>query len=189
MDRGFPSFHGILGRLGGFGVLGFPSFLTSDGRFPGFSSFPVSTLLLHRLVALGIPVVLLHFPSFSSFPTINRGFPDFPGFPSIHISFPSIHISFPSFPAAEGGGEDDPSFPAVGPSVVEERGERIGGSRVSAGRAEGVAEAAERGVAAAQEPREERVELLEQRGELEEVGLRGPQPREGAGGEREEELG
>ena len=112
------------------------------------------------------------------------------------LLFPVILLHLPGFPRLQSVGEDHPLVPAV---LVEQGGERVllvipavpreicvqNLGEVGAQRG---AETRSARIGRAEQTSEQRVDLLEQRRELEKRGILGTKQREGPRGQREEEL-
>lgn len=114
----------------------------------------------------------------------------FPGFSSFSNSFPGFSNWFPIFFSIfQRAGQNHPLVPAV---FVQQGGEGVSrrvlpaGTRLEPGQlgAEGVGEAFQAQIGGAEQAGEQRIDLLQERRELQEVGLAGPQQGEGPRGER-----
>ena len=115
------------------------------------------------------------------------------GFPTFS-SFSNFTLGFPGFPIFQGVGQNDPLIPAV---LVQQGGEGVfgrvlpAGARLEPGQlgAQRVGEAFDSEIGRAEQARKQRIDLLQQRRELQEVGLPGPQQGERPRGQRSENLG
>ena len=115
-------------------------------------------------------------------------------FPGFSNGFSIFSNGFPGFPIFQRAGQNHPLLPA---GLVQQGGEGVSrrvlpaGPRLEPGQlgAEGVGEAFESEIGRAEQAGEQRIDLLQERRELQEVGLAGPQQGEGPRGQREEDLG
>ena len=138
------------------------SFIRDGGSFIRFIPFFVRFFL----------IFLLQFPSFSNW------FPNW-----LPLFFPN------GFPILQRAGQNHPLVPAV---FVQQGGEGVSRRvlpavpRLEPGQlgAEGVGEAFQAQIGGAEQAGEQRIDLLQQRRELQEVGLAGPQQGEGPRGQR-----
>lgn len=146
-------------------IRGGGSFIRDGGSFIRFIPFFVRFFL----------IFLLQFPGFSnSFPSFSNWFPLF---------FPN------GFPILQRAGQNHPLVPAV---FVQQGGEgvsrrvlpAVAGLEPGQLGAEGVGEAFQAQIGGAEQAGQQRIDLLQQRRELQEVGLAGPQQGEGPRGER-----